>query len=81
MNDAELLSAAIESSGLSARRFAVDVLGVADRTLYRWLDGRDLDRAASVRIVCKAIILRPELVSELVQAHASLIGAPVAVSG
>ena len=36
-NDASLLRAAIEASGLSARRFAVDVLLRDERTIRRWL--------------------------------------------
>ncbi len=78
MNDIELLSAAIKASGLSARRFGVEVLGVADRSLYRWLDGRPLDRAISVRIICMAIVKRPGLAAELVEAHAALV-APAAM--
>lgn len=39
MTDSELLSTAIKASGLSARRFAVEVLIRDPRTVFRWLRG------------------------------------------
>lgn len=39
MTDAELLGRAIDASGMSARRFAVDVLIRDERTVRRWLAG------------------------------------------
>jgi hypothetical protein len=39
MTDVELLRAAIVASGLSARRFAVEVLLRDERTCRRWLAG------------------------------------------
>jgi ABC-type phosphate transport system auxiliary subunit len=39
MTPADLLRAAIEASGLSARRFAVEVLKRDERTVRRWLAG------------------------------------------
>jgi Arc/MetJ family transcription regulator len=39
VTDADLLRAAIEASGLSARRFAVEVLIRDERTVRRWLAG------------------------------------------
>jgi len=39
MTDAELLSTAIKQSGLSVRRFAVEVLVRDPRTVFRWLRG------------------------------------------
>jgi hypothetical protein len=39
MTDAELLRAAIQASGLSARKFAVQVLIRDERTIRRWLAG------------------------------------------
>lgn len=39
MNDPELIRAAINASGLSARRFAVEVLIRDERTIRRWLAG------------------------------------------
>ncbi len=39
MTDAELLAAAIQVSGMSARRFARDVLTRDPRTVFRWLRG------------------------------------------
>jgi hypothetical protein len=38
-DDIELLKRAIAKSGLSARRFAVEVLTRDERTIRRWLDG------------------------------------------
>lgn len=39
MTDAGLLRAAIAASGLSARRFATDVLLRDERTVRRWITG------------------------------------------
>lgn len=66
--DSELLRAAIDASGLSARRFAVELLGVDERTVRRWLDGtRPLQ--ATARILCNAIVAEPAL-TELLRAAA-----------
>lgn len=64
MRDTELLAAAIEASGLSARRFAVEVLDVDERTVRRWLAG---DRAlqGTVRLVCRLVLLRPDIAATL----------------
>jgi DNA-binding transcriptional regulator YiaG len=73
MTDMELLSAAIDASEMSARRFAIEVLGVDDRSVRKWLAGRSLP--GTVRIICQAIVTRPEIVAELVTAHESIVGA------
>lgn len=39
MTDSELLSAAIKQSGLSARRFAREIMLRDERTIRRWLAG------------------------------------------
>jgi hypothetical protein len=39
VSDTQLLEKAIEASGLSARRFAVEVLIRDERTIRRWLAG------------------------------------------
>ncbi len=39
MRDADLLRRAIEASGLSARRFATEILLRDERTVRRWLAG------------------------------------------
>jgi hypothetical protein len=39
MTDAELISASITASGLSARRFAEHVLARDERTIRRWVAG------------------------------------------
>lgn len=64
-SDAQLLRAAIDASGLPDVRFAEDVLGVNDRTLRTWLGGRPLDRSATVRVVCAAIVDDPPLAARL----------------
>ena len=71
MNDPDLLKAAAAAAGLSARRFAADVLDVDERNFRRWQSGeRELQN--TVRVVCAAIIARPELAAELARARASL---------
>lgn len=72
ISDVELLERAIAASGRpSARRFAMEVLGVDERTNRYWLDGRKLP--ASVRIICFAVILRPSIADELAEANARII--------
>jgi hypothetical protein len=39
MSDPELINAAIEASGLSARRFAMRILSRDERTVRRWISG------------------------------------------
>ena len=60
MRDTELLAAAIKASGLSARRFAVEVLDVDERTVRRWLAG-DRELQGTVRLVCRLILVRPDI--------------------
>ncbi len=64
MRDTELLAATIEASGLSARRFAVEVLDVNERTVRRWLAG-DMPLHGTVRLVCRLILLRPDIATAL----------------
>lgn len=40
--NADLLRAAIEASGLSARRFATEILIRDERTVRRWLAGEEM---------------------------------------
>lgn len=62
--DPVLLRAAIAASGLSARGFAIAVLGVNERTVRRWLSGeRELQGTA--RVVCAAIVDDPALTLRL----------------
>jgi hypothetical protein len=42
MRDAARLRVVIEASGLSARRFAVDVMSRDERTVRRWLAGEPM---------------------------------------
>ena len=39
MSDPELIRAAIDVTGLAARRFAVEYMGVDERSVRRWLAG------------------------------------------
>lgn len=39
MSDPELVRQAVEISGLAARRFAVEIMGVNERSVRRWLAG------------------------------------------
>lgn len=55
MTDAELLRAAIDASGLSARQFAVRTLVRDERQIRRWLAGES-DLPAPVRNRCLAIV-------------------------
>lgn len=55
MTDSELLRAVIEASGLSARRFAVQVLVRDERTVRRWLAG-DSPIPKAVREKCEAML-------------------------
>lgn len=71
MNDPDLLSAAIAAAGLSARRFAIEVLDVDERNLRRWLEG-ERELQGTVRVVCVAIVARPALAAELAAARASI---------
>ena len=55
MTDPELLSAAIQASGTSARAFARKVLVCNERSVYRWLKGTyNLPRL--VREKCETIV-------------------------
>ncbi len=59
MDDPELLAAAIERSGLSARKFAELVLVRDERTIRRWLAG-DSPIPKVVRDMLKTEIARPD---------------------
>lgn len=39
MTDPELIRAAIDITGLAARRFAVEYMGVDERSMRRWIAG------------------------------------------
>lgn len=59
-----LLRSAIEASGLSARRFAVKVLAVDERTVRRWLAG-DRDMPGPAVQLCRLVLAAPDVVSSL----------------
>jgi len=61
MTDIELLERAIEASGLSARRFAVRVLDVDERTVRRW-EGNERAIPGPVLQLCRLVIENPRLV-------------------
>lgn len=71
MNDPDLVRAATDAAGLSARRFAVEVLDVDERNMRRWEAG-ERELQGTVRVVCAAIVARPELAAELADACAAL---------
>ena len=68
MTDSDLLKAAIDVTGFSEFRFANEVLDVDQRIIERWLEGERRVPFA-VRVVCLAILERPELVEEIVRAR------------
>lgn len=55
LSDRELLSAAIEASGLTVTRFCADVLARNPRTIWRWLNGAN-PLPDAVRRKCEAIL-------------------------
>jgi hypothetical protein len=59
MDDKELISKAIEKSGLSVRGFARQVLVREPRTVWRWLAGENALPAA-VREKCETLVAEPE---------------------
>lgn len=68
--DPGLLASAIAASGLSARRFAVDVLDVDERTVRYWLaDERGMP--GPVRVICRAIVADPAVAAILSAAAAT----------
>jgi DNA-binding transcriptional regulator YiaG len=71
MNDPDLLAAAVAAAGLSARRFAAEVLDVDERNMRRWETG-ERELQGTVRVVCAAIVARPALALELAAVRASL---------
>ena len=60
----DLLRAAIEASGLSARRFAVDVLAVDERTVRRWLAG-DRGMPGPAVQLCRLVVANSDVVEAL----------------
>ncbi len=57
--DKELISAAIDASGLSVRRFATEILTRDPRTIWRWLAG-DNPMPQAVRERCADILKEAE---------------------
>jgi hypothetical protein len=51
MTDVELLKACVAHSGLSVRRFALEVVGREDRTVRRWMAGQPIPKAAKAFLV------------------------------
>lgn len=74
MTAIDILSRAITATGMSARKFGVEVLGIDPRSIRKWL-GDERAIPPNVRIVCQAIIDRPVLAEELIAAHARLVEA------
>lgn len=64
MTDSDLLSTAINASGLGTHDFAMDILDVAEERVARWLSG-ERRMPTVVRALCIAIVQRPALVAEI----------------
>jgi len=56
VSDVALLAAAIAASGLSARRFAVEVLIRDERTVRRWLDASEGPSARPMPEIVRAFL-------------------------
>lgn len=56
--DREILERAIGASGLSARRFAMDVLARDERTVRRWLQPDDAPGARPMPEAVRAFLTR-----------------------
>lgn len=66
MTDQEILSAAVTASGHTVRGFAVEVIDLDERKAFRILKG-EAALSGTARVICRAIIARPELAAELAQ--------------
>ncbi len=62
-HDAELVRRAIDSAGMTRAEFAA-LLEIDARTLRRWLSG-DSPMPGAVRVMCRAIIRRPAILTQL----------------
>lgn len=77
MNDPDLLIAAAAAAGYDGTRqqglrsFAEEVLNVDERNARRWRSG-ERELQGTVRVVCAAIVARPELARELRAARVTL---------
>jgi hypothetical protein len=67
VDDRDRLAAAIGATGMAHRRYAVDVLGVDERTVRRWL-AAERDVPGPVRVISAAILRRPAIAQELADA-------------
>lgn len=63
MTDPDLIRAAIEATGLSARSLA-RFMDVNERTVRRWLDGSQ-DMSGPARLLLRVLVMEPHLVLAL----------------
>ena len=66
MTDRELIAAALEATGLSARRLAV-LCAANERSMRRWQEGDPLD--PKVRAILRLVIAAPRLVMDTLGVH------------
>jgi hypothetical protein len=71
LSDTDRLRRAIESTGMSDRAFAANVLDVDERTVRYWL-AEDRGVPGPVRVVCQAILDHPVVARALERACAKL---------
>jgi hypothetical protein len=69
VTDQQLIEAAIQAAGLTARRFAA-LVETDERKIRRNLEGT-APLSGALRVICRAIIRRPELAAELAEVQDS----------
>lgn len=69
MPNTDLLRSAIDASGLSARRFAAEVLAVDERTVRRWMAG-DRDMPGPAVQLCRVVVDDPTIAEWLAEGDA-----------
>lgn len=62
MSPNDRLRRLIEASGLSARRFAFDVLSRDERTVRRWLAGETIPESAATWLERISVVVTPKRV-------------------
>lgn len=68
MTDPDLISRAIEVSGLGTHGFALDILDVTEERVRVWLAG-ERRMPMVVRALCIAIVRRPALIPEILRSR------------
>ena len=67
MTDSELIRAAVQAAGISARQFAERVLGRDERTLRRWAAGSSPIPLKARTFLTRWLALSPEERSKILQ--------------